>query len=387
MSKKKPQRRRKPPRIQKQSAPGAIPGTIQAPKNAVHTAVQVIKFSEDQIEERVLGDAGEIREFLDDHSVTWINVEGLGDPATFHELREIFDLHKLAIEDVVNVHQRSKVEAYHNHIFIVLRMVFLQTQLETEQVSMFVGENYVLTIQERPGDCFEPVRERLRQSRGRIRTAAADYLAYALIDAVIDGYFPVVDSYGERMEHLDERITAGHAVNTMEVIHNLRSDLMVLRRAIRPLRDALNHLKPDDHSIFSQETHLYLRDCYDHTIQLIDLLDTYRELCANLRDYHMSIVSNRMNEVMKVLTITGTIFIPLTFIAGIYGMNFNTELPGNMPELNMPYGYVWAWLAMLATGAGLLTFIWHKGWLTSPESINGQTQSDFASSSREDKSV
>ena len=280
MSRKKIQRRRKPPRIQKLSAPGAIPGTIESPKNAVRTALQIIKYSEDEIEEKLLEGAGEICDFLDDHSVTWINVEGLGDPATFHELRDIFDLHKLALEDVVNVHQRSKVEAYHNHIFIVLRMVFLQTQLETEQVSMFVGENYVLTIQERPGDCFDPVRERLRQSRGRIRGAAADYLAYALIDAVIDGYFPVVDSYGERMEHLDERITAGHAMNTMEVIHNIRSDLMVLRRAIRPLRDALNHLKPDDHSIFSQETHFYLRDCYDHTIQLIDLLDTYRELCA-----------------------------------------------------------------------------------------------------------
>ncbi|QDT12720.1 Magnesium transport protein CorA [Planctomycetes bacterium K23_9] len=310
----------------------------------------------------------EAKSFLDEQSVTWINVHGLGDAETFHQLIELFGLHRLALEDVVNTHQRPKVEMYSEHLFIVLRMVSFAEHLENEQVSVFLGKNYVLTIHERDGDCFEPVRTRLRESRGQIRGLGPDYLAYALIDAIIDGYFPMVDHYGERMEQLDDDITAGHSMNTMDIIHNLRSDLMALRRAIRPLRDALNQIKPDDHSMFKKETHYHLRDCYDHTVQIIDLLDNYRELCANLRDYHMSIVSNRMNEVMKVLTITGTIFIPLTFIAGIYGMNFNTNLPGNMPELNWPYGYLFAWLLMLAIGLGLLVFVWRKGWLASTES-------------------
>lgn len=370
MARKKNHRRRKPPRIKKHSAPGSRPGTVHAPVDADCPSTQVIKFTASNIEEKAVTKIADIKAMVDDQSVTWVNVDGLGDPETFYQLSEVFGLHRLALEDVVNVHQRPKVESYHDHLFIVLRMVELNGQLESEQVSIFLGKNFVLTIQEHAGDCFDPVRTRLRQSKGRIREAGADYLAYAIIDAIIDGYFPVVDSYGERMEELDGKITAGHSPNTMEVIHNLRSDLMALRRTIRPLRDALNQLKPDDDSLFTKETHFYLRDCYDHTIQIIDLLDNYRELCANLRDYHMSIVGNRMNEVMKVLTITGTIFIPLTFIAGIYGMNFNPELPGNMPELNWPYGYVFAWLLMLMTGLGLLTFIWKKGWLSSENGNN-----------------
>ncbi|MFT5302018.1 MAG: magnesium transporter [Mariniblastus sp.] len=377
MSRRKHHRRRKPPRIQKRTAPGSIPGTLSAPADAVYSSTKVIKFNADQFEEKEIKSINEIRGLLDDQSVTWINVDGLGDPETFHQLSEIFGLHRLALEDALNVHQRAKVEAYQDHVFIVLRMVTLAEHLESEQVSMFLGKNYVLTIQERPGDCFDAVRQRLRESRGLIRQLDPDYLAYALIDSVIDGYFPVVDAYGERMEHLDEEITAGKSMNTMEVIHNLRSDLMALRRAIRPLRDALNQIKPGDRSFFAEETHYYLRDCYDHTIQIIDLLDSYQELCSNLRDYHMSIVSNRMNEVMKVLTITGTIFIPLTFIAGIYGMNFNTQLPGNMPELNWPYGYVFAWLLMLGTGLGLLSFVWKKGWLSSHDGPHGNGTSNL----------
>jgi magnesium transporter len=365
MARKKPYHRRKAPRIQKRTAPGAVPGTIQIPDNAVEPTIHAIKYSAKRIIEETIENAGEIRGLLDDQSVVWINIDGLGSAETFDQLSEIFGLHRLALEDVVSFHQRPKLETYEDHLYVVLRMLTIKQELDSEQVSLFLGKNYVLTIQERPGDCFDAVRERLRESRGRIRQAKADYLAYALIDAIIDGYFPVVDSYGERMEELDAQITLGQKVNVMEIIHDLRTDLMMLRRNIRPLRDELNQLKPDDESLFTKETHFYLRDCYDHTIQLIDLLDNYRELCANLRDYNMSIVSNRMNEVMKVLTITGTIFIPLTFIAGIYGMNFNPDLPGNMPELNWPYGYVFAWSLMLATGLSLVGFFWKKGWLTS----------------------
>lgn len=365
MARKKQQhsRRRRPPRIRKRTAPGAIPGTLLVSHDAIRPKTQVIRFNAESIEEYEIDEIDQVGDLLDERFVTWVNVDGLGDSETFQKLQGIFGLHRLAIEDVINVHQRAKVESYEDHVFIVLRMVSLVDGLDSEQVSLFLGKNFVLTIQERPGDSFDPVRERLRFDRGVIRSCQADYLAYALIDAVIDGYFPVVDAYGERMERMDEEITLGKSINTMETIHTLRIDLMALRRAIRPLRDALNQIKPGDDDFFQKETHYFLRDCYDHTVQILDLLDNYRELCANLRDYHMSIVSNRMNEVMKVLTITGTIFIPLTFIAGVYGMNFNTNLPGNMPELNWPYGYMFAWLLMIGVGLCLLGFVWRMGWL------------------------
>jgi magnesium transporter len=264
---------------------------------------------------------------------------------------------------VVNVHQRAKVEEYGDHLYIVLRMVGPGEHLETEQLSLFLGRNFVLTFQERPGDCFEPVRARLRHSRGRMRDTGADYLAYALIDAIVDAYFPVVDDCGERLEELDEQMSAGHSHDAMAVLHHLRGELMLLRRAIRPLRDELVNLMPDPNALIRPETQFYLRDCYDHTVQLIDLLDTYRELCSDLRDFHLSAVSNRMNEIMKVLTIIATLFMPLSFIAGVYGMNFNTALPGNMPELNWPYGYVLSLGLMLLVAGGMVAFFWRRGWL------------------------
>jgi magnesium transporter len=365
MSRRRRHHHRKPPRIRKRTAPGAVPGTISVPVDATATNLHVIRFSADQLQEYDLTVPDPIRQWIKPPSVIWVNVNGLGSPATLEQLCGIFRLHSLALEDVVNTHQRTKIESYDDHLFIVLKMVSLVEHMEIEQVSMFLGDHFVLTIQERAGDCFEPVRERLRHGRGRIRKAGADYLAYALIDAVIDGYFPVVDQYGEHMEQLDERVSAGHSAGIMDEIHNLRSDLMQLRRSIRPLRDELNRLRPDQESLFSADTSYYLRDCYDHVVQITDLLDSYRELCGNLRDYYMSSLSNRMNDIMKVLTVIGTIFIPLSFIAGVYGMNFNTQLPGNMPELDWPYGYVIAWLIMLGTAGGLLAFIWRKGWLKS----------------------
>lgn len=351
------------------TAPGTPPGVLKVAADAPRPTIRVIKYNESELLEEDAQEAERIRDFLDDESVTWVDVSGLGDVETLHTIGEVFALHKLALEDVVNVHQRSKVEEFGDHLFIVLRMVSRDEHLQSEQLSMFLGKNFVLTIQEHHGECLDPVRERLRQARGRVRQAGADYLAYALIDAVIDAYFPVVDEYGDRIERLDELLSTGHPPHLMDALHNVRTDLMTLRRAIRPLRDALVLLMPDPHSLISDETQFHLRDCYDHTVQLMDLLDTYRELCADLRDYYMSTVNNRMNEIMKVLTIIATIFIPLSFIAGIYGMNFNTSQPGNMPELNWPYGYLFALLIMGAVGLGLLGFIWRKGWLSRSESV------------------
>lgn len=362
--------RRTLPRIRMREAPGSIPGEITASHDATQTSVNVIKYNRRSIEEHTVDSISDVKNLLTDGAVAWVNVTGLEDVATLTQLGQLFHLHRLAIEDVVNVHQRPKVEEYDDHLFVVLKMISRDRdsrQLDSEQVSLFFGKNFVLTFQEHAGDCFEPVRTRLREGKGRIRSLGADYLSYALIDAIVDAYFPIVDVYGERMERLDELLSEGHPGNFMGVLHNTRGDLMFLRRAIRPLRDELMRLVRDSHPLITPETIIYLRDCYDHGYQLIDLLDNYREMCSDLRDYYLSIVNNRMNEVMKVLTITGTIFIPLSFIVGLYGMNFNQDLPGNMPELNVPYGYVYALLLMLVIALGLIYFVWSKGWLSNTE--------------------
>jgi len=367
MSKKKNHRHLpRLPRIQKRIAPGSAPGTLSVPHNAHPSTISVINYTQQKFVKKDIPDVAGISKFLNNQSVTWVNINGLASTEMFRELSQLFGIHRLAMEDVVNVHQRAKVDAYDDQVFIVLRMVRLNAdELDNEQVSIFLGENFVLTIQEKPGDCFDTIRNRLKESLGRIREAGADYLAYALIDAVIDGYFPVVDEFGERMEQLDDQLSRGESGNYMERIHHLRGDLMALRRAIRPLRDALISLKPETTALITSETRVYLRDCYDHTIQLVDLLDTYREMCSNLRDYQMTIISNRMNEVMKVLTIIGTIFIPLGFVAGLYGMNFDTKYPANMPELAWPYGYPFAISLMAVMAFGMLTFFWRKGWFSS----------------------
>jgi magnesium transporter len=244
-------------------------------------------------------------------------------------------------------------------------MVKTGQQVETEQLSLFLGKNYVLTIQEEPGDCFDPVRQRIRQSSGRVRQVGADYLTYALLDTVIDSYFAIIDLFADRLEALDDEIPLGQGLGVNERIHDVRSDLLLLRRAVRPHRDAVNGLVRDEHPLIRNETRVFLRDCYDHTIQLTETLEVYRESCNALRDYHLSVMSGRMNEVMKVLTIIATIFIPLSFIAGVYGMNFDPDLPGNMPELKWPFGYAFALGLMALAAGGMVLYFRRKGWIGS----------------------
>jgi magnesium transporter len=326
--------------------------------------MQVIAFDKDRLIEEPLEHVHQLKAYLEQSTVTWLNVDGLGDANTIRQIGELFGFHPLALEDVINVHQRAKVERYGEHLYIVTRLVTLTAeQMESEQISIFLGRNFVVTFQQRSGDCFDPVRERIRTRRGRIRGARADYLAYALIDAVIDSYFPVVEQFADHLEDLDERVATSQSPAVTEAIHGVRNDLLLLRRSIRPHRDALNELVRDQDPLIVDETRLFLRDCYDHTVQLIDLLDVYREMCSDLRDYYLSLVSNRMNDVMKVLTIIATIFIPLSFVAGLYGMNFNTQLPGNMPELNWPYGYLAVISVMVLIAFTMLLYFWRRGWI------------------------
>jgi magnesium transporter len=357
------QRRRTPP--------GAPPATLIADPNASHPVIHLFAYNADDVSEQEIHDPHRVRDVLDRWPVVWVDVEGLGDVETIRVLGEVFDLHGLALEDVLNTHQRPKIEQYGDYYFIVGRMVSLEKHLETEQISLFLGKNFVLTFQEgRPGDCLNTVRERIRQKRGRIREAGLDHLVYALLDAIVDSYFPILEEYGERLEAFEDEILTRPASNTIAHIHEVKRHLLTLRRAIWPQREIFNTLLRDENPLVTAETRLYLRDCYDHSTQIIDLVETYRELASDLTEVYLSSVSNRTNEIMRVLTVIATIFIPLTFISGLYGMNFNTEIsPFNMPELNWYFGYPFALLLMVIVALGQLFFFWRRDWLGSTKSL------------------
>ena len=265
--------------------------------------------------------------------------------------------------------QAPKVDQYDQTLFIVMRMVQRREQLETEQVSIFVGKNYVLTFQENlPGDSFGPVRDRLRTG-GPLTTLGPDYLAYRLLDAIVDGYFPVLEQYGELLEELEEDVLEFTRRDTLARVHEIRHDLLALRRSVWPMREAINSLVRDPNPLITADTRLFLRDCYDHTVQLMDFLETYRELGSDLRDLFLSSASNRLAEIMKVLTIMSSIFIPLTFIAGIYGMNFEYKTPDgrtnplNMPELRWYWGYPATLAVMALIAIVLVVYFYRKGWI------------------------
>lgn len=340
------------------SLPGATPGTIVARPHEPAPVISVIAFSNGELIEKTVDTVAGLKEMTEKYAVTWINVEGLGDANVIRDLGDMFGLHKLALEDTINVHQRPKVEDYGDHLFIVARMIGAGEKLETEQICFFVGKKFVLTVQEgKPGDCLDPVRERLRTTTGRLRHGGTDYLAYALLDSIIDHYFPVVESYGEQLDELDDKLIDTRGNASVAAIQRFRSELLLLRRSIRPHRELINSLLRDEFELFGDETRVFLRDLYDHTIQLADAIDTYREICSDLRDFHLAAVSNRTNDVMKTLTIIATIFIPLSFIAGLYGMNFD-----NMPELHWRYGYYFVLALMGSVVTALLFWFRRKGW-------------------------
>lgn len=351
-------------RMTRAAPPGSVPGTLVAHPDAVAPKIDVIRYGPEDIEELPAAPAEELRAGVGTHPVTWVNVSGLGDHDLLRSYGKAFGLHRLSLADVVNVHQRPKAEIYEGYMFIVTRMPRGGSGTETEQITLVLGENFVLTFQERAGDCFEPVRKRLRRKRGRIRDAGADYLAYTLLDAVIDGFYPVLEACGERLAALEDEIIAAPGRDAVTDVHHLKHDLLMLRRAIWPQREMINSLLRDESELVSATTRIYLRDCYDHAVQLMDVVETYREIASALVDVYLSSVSARMNEIMKVLTIIATIFIPLSFIASLYGMNFDTKAsPWNMPELGWRYGYVFSLALMVAVAGGLLYYFRRRGWL------------------------
>ena len=364
MSRKHKRGKRNNLRVHRRTVPGAPPGMIVADPSQPKPVITAIGYGPDGVVERDVATPEESHDFLHRHAVTWINVEGLGDSATIERFGELFGIHRLALEDTVNLHQRAKVDDYGNVLFIVLRMASYHERCRTEQLSIYLGKNWVLTFQEgQPGDSFNRVRLRIREG-GRIRRLGADNLAYALIDAAIDAYYPVLEVYAERLDELEDMVLSPNPYKVVDQLHEVKADLLVLRRAIWPLRDAMALLARDDSDLISEGTRLYLRDCYDHTVQVVELLEIYRELTGDLRDLYMSSLSNRINETMRVLTIISTIFIPLTFIAGIYGMNFDyADSPLNMPELHWYYGYPASLVAMLLTAMGMIVYFIRQGWI------------------------
>ncbi len=346
---------------------GASPGTLAITSNE-RPAIFLIDYGEHGVAEHELKTIDECIPYLidDKPSVTWVDVRGISHAETFHRLGEIFKLHPLALEDVVNVPQRPKSDVYKDHQLIVSRMVRLDSggKVHTEQLGILFGKGFVLTVQEEPEhDVLGCVRDRIRQGRGSIRDRGADYLSYALLDAVIDAFFPVLEKLGERLEDMEiEAIGAPRSMSRQ--IHEIKRDLLTIRRAIWPQRDLLSGLLRGESPLVHADTLVFVRDTYDHAVQVMDMVETFREIASGLMDLYLSGVSNRMNEIMKVLTILSTIFLPITFIAGVYGMNFDTNAsPYNMPELGHRFGYPITVALMAMSVIGLLAYYRKRGWL------------------------
>jgi len=341
---------------------GVPPGTlVYTGDSQEYFEINVIDYSQNNYKEFNPKNIEECFQFKDSPTVTWINITGLHRIDIIEQIGKHYNLHPLVLEDILNVHQRPKIEYFDDYIFIVLKMLSYNESLkeiETEQVSVILGNNFVFTFQERKGDLFDPIRNRLRNNIGIIRKSSSDYLLYSLIDVIVDNYFLILEKIGIRIEDIEEKILLSPSTDIVRTVHNLKNNLIELRKTVWPLREVLSNLYKSDSELIKEKTSVYFRDVYDHTIQIIDTIETSRDIVSGLLDVYLSSISNRMNEVMKVLTIIATIFIPLTFIAGVYGMNFEF-----MPELKWKIGYPLVLLLMLLTAGGMLIFFRKKKWI------------------------
>jgi magnesium transporter len=340
---------------------GLPPGTLVADdmKDAAPVKITVIDYDEESYEESVVEEVTDCRLFREKPTVTWVNVDGVHRVEVLEELGECFGIHALVLEDIANTDQRPKTEDFGEYLFVVLKMLnYAGDEVVTEQVSLILGPNYVLSFQEREGDVFDAVRERIRNAKGRIRKTGPDYLAYALLDAVVDNYFVILERVGEKVGLLEDELAENPKPETLQNVHELKREMIILRKSVWPLREVVNGLIRDDSKLVHESTGVFLKDVYDHTIQVIDAVETYRDVLSGMLDLYLSTVSNRMNEVMKVLTIIATIFIPLTFVAGVYGMNFKF-----MPELGWHWSYPLVWLVMVTVAVLMVLFFKKKKWL------------------------
>ncbi len=349
--------------IRRGKTAGEPPGTLTyvGEERTEPPTITVFDYDADTLQEEQVTEVEEAFPYRDEPTVTWINVDGVHDPDLIKKIGDYFGIHPLIQEDIANTEQRPKMEDFEDYVFVALKMLTYNKEkriIESEHVSLVIGSNVVISFQEQPGDVFGPVRDRIRKGGGRIRKNGADFLGYALIDAIVDTYFTILEGIGEEMEHIEEELLQHPTTNTLKNIHQLKQEMLYLRRSIWPLREMVNALERSELSVISPDTKPYLRDVYDHTIQVIDIVETYRDMLSGMTDLYLSVVSNRMNEVMKVLTIIATIFIPLTFIAGVYGMNFEY-----MPELSVKWAYPAVLGVMGTIIVGMLVYFHRRNWL------------------------
>jgi magnesium transporter len=342
---------------------GLPPGTLIhiGEKKVEKARITIMDYDETDLEEKEAKTIEESYPFKDKPTVTWINIDGLHEVEIIEKLGSHFGLHPLLLEDILNTDQRPKMEDYGDYIFIVLKMLYHgenKDEIETEQVSLILGSNFVISLQESEGDVFDSLRDRIRKNKGRIRTAGADYLAYALLDAIVDNYFLILENVGEKIEDTEQQLATNPSPETLQYIRELKTEMIYLRKSIWPLRELINGLERCESTLIHQSTGAYLRDVYDHTIQIIDTVESYRDMISGMVDIYLSSISNKMNEVMKVLTIFASIFIPLTFVAGLYGMNFEF-----MPELKWHWGYFTLLSVMALIGISLVFYFKRKKWL------------------------
>ena len=342
---------------------GLVPGTLVfvGEKKAEKVKITIIDYDETHFEEKEARTVEECFPFKETPTVTWINIAGLHEAEVIEKIGKRFDMHPLLLEDILHTEQRPKMEDFGGYVFIVLKMLQFnkeRKEIEAEQVSLVLGSNFVISFQEQEGDVFNPVRERIKNAKGRIRKAGADYLTYALLDAIVDNYFIIMENLGENIEELEEELAIDPSPKTLHTIRILKREMISLRKSIWPLREVISALQRGESPLIQQSTNIYLKDVYDHTIQVIDTVESFRDMVSGMLDIYLSSISNKMNEVMKVLTIFAAIFIPLTFVAGIYGMNFEF-----MPELEWRMGYFTALAVMGGIAGGLLIHFKRKKWM------------------------
>jgi len=353
-----------PKLIKKRSEKAGLP-----PGSLVHigeektqeSKITIMDYDETHFQEKEIKTIEECFAFRDMPTVTWINVDGLHQVEILEKLGEYYGFHPLMLEDILNTDQRPKMEDYGKYIYIVLKMLSYMdnsNEIVTEQISLILGPNFVISFQEKKGTVFNPIRERIRNDKGRIRKMGSDYLAYSLLDLIVDNYFIIMEKLGEKIEFLEEEVVTHPTPETLQTIHHLKREMIFLRKGVWPLREVVSGLERGESSLIKESTRIYLRDVYDHTIQTIDTIETYRDMVSGMLDIYLSSISNRLNAVMKVLTIIATIFMPLTFLAGIYGMNFKY-----MPELEWRWGYLMFWLIMIGIGTFMLIYFKKKRWL------------------------
>ena len=347
----------------KSKKPGLSPGTLVyvGEKREEDVKISVIDYAPDHYEEKTVQTLDDCVAYRDKGTVTWINITGIHDLDIIDSLGKRFDFHPLLLEDVVNTRHRPKLDDYEDHLFIVMKMLHdpeAGELIKHEHISIILTPKVVISLQEYEGDIFDPVRERIRKKKGRIRTKGTDYLTYALIDTLVDYYFKVFETVGEKLEELQEEVLERPRPEVLNEIQALRREMIFLRKSVWPLREIISALTRGESKLISDDTSLFFKDVYDHTIQVIDTIESFRDMISGLQDIYLSSVSNRMNEVMKVLTIIATIFIPMTFLAGIYGMNFKF-----MPELEWPWAYQALWLVMASIFISMVFWFKNKRWL------------------------